>query len=141
MSAGDVYQEPKLAVVVRDDLATWQRLNVTAFVVSGIAHCNPEFIGLPYEDASSVVYLPMFAVPIVVLLADRARLRRAFERARSRGLEVSVYTEDLFATGNDVENRAAVARVATDELNLVGIGVVGERRDVDKALDKLRLHP
>jgi hypothetical protein len=28
-----------------------------------------------------------------------------------------------------------------DELNLVGIAVVGERRDVDKALDKLRLHP
>jgi hypothetical protein len=52
-----------------------------------------------------------------------------------------VYTEDLFSTGNDMDNRAAVARVETEELNLVGIAVVGERRDVDKAPDKLRLHP
>jgi hypothetical protein len=136
-----MFQEPKIAVVVSDDLATWQKLNVTAFVVSGIAHRNPQIIGLPYKDASSVVYLPMFAVPIVVLLADRAGIRRAFERARSRQLALSVYTEDLFSTGNDVDNRAAVARVGTNELGLVGIAVVGERRDVDKALDNLRLHP
>jgi hypothetical protein len=76
-----------------------------------------------------------------VLLADRAGIRRAFERARSRPLALSLYTEDLFSTGNDVDNRAAVARVPSDELNVVGIAVVGERRDVDKALDKLRLHP
>src|SRR5260370_41739426 len=76
--AGHMYQEPKIAVVVRDDLATWQKLNVTAFVVSGIAHRNPEIIGWPYMDASSVVYLPMFALPIVVLLADRAGIRRPF---------------------------------------------------------------
>ncbi len=58
-----------------------------------------------------------------------------------RELGLGVFTEDLFSTGNDVDNRAAVARVATAELNLVGIAVVGERRDVDKALDRLRLHP
>jgi hypothetical protein len=136
-----MYLEPKIAVAVRDDLATWQRLNVTAFVVSGIAHANPDLIGLPYVDASNATYLPMFAVPIVVLLADGAGIRRAFDRARSRDLTLSVYTQDLFSTGNDVDNRAAVAQVATDELNLVGMAVVGERRDVDKALDKLRLHP
>jgi hypothetical protein len=78
VSAHYVYQEPKIAVVVRDDLATWQRLNVTAFVVSGIAHRNPEIIGLAYEDASNAVYLPMFAVPVVVLLADRVGIRRGF---------------------------------------------------------------
>ena len=36
---------------------------------------------------------------------------------------------------------AAVARVATDDLKLAGFAVTGPRRDVDKALDKLRLHP
>jgi hypothetical protein len=139
--ARDMYEEPKIAVVVRDDLATWQKLNVTAFVVSGITGSSPDLIGLPYEDACGVAYLPMFAIPIVVLTADPAGMRRAFERARTRALRLGVYTEDLFSTGNDVDNRAAVARVATAELNLVGMSVVGERRDVDKALDRLRLHP
>ncbi len=50
----------KIAVVVRDDLAAWQELNVTAFLCSGIGTAWPEVIGEPYEDASGGRYLPMF---------------------------------------------------------------------------------
>ena len=28
--------DTKIAIVVRDDLATWQKLNVTAFLTSGV---------------------------------------------------------------------------------------------------------
>ena len=103
----------KLAVVVRDDLATWQELNVTAFLVSGVGSIEPGLVGERYRDGSDVEYLPMFVTPVVVLAGDAAAVRRGFDRALTRGLAVAVYTDDLFATGNDV----------------------------DKALDKLRLHP
>src|SRR3546814_942976 len=33
--------DTKIAVLLRDDLATWQRLNVTAFLVSGVATAQP----------------------------------------------------------------------------------------------------
>ena len=79
--------------------------------------------------------------PVVVLAGDAAAVRRGFDRAQGRGLMLSVYTDDLFATGNDVDNRAAVAAVATDDLHLAGFALAGDRRTVDKALDKLRLHP
>jgi hypothetical protein len=134
-------QDPKIAVVIRDDLMTWQKLNVTAFLVSGIATSCPDLLGVPYEDGSGVCYLPMFAIPVVVLAADRPGIRRAFDRASSRQLLMSLYTEDLFATGNDVDNRAAVKNVKTTDLALVGIAIAGDRRNVDKALDKLALHP
>jgi hypothetical protein len=52
-----------------------------------------------------------------------------------------VYTDELFTTGNDADNRAAVAAVATEDLGLAGFAVAGDRRTVDKALDRLRLHP
>jgi hypothetical protein len=131
----------KIAVVVRDDLAAWQKLNVTAFLCSGIGTSWPEVIGQPYEDASGVKYHAMFAHPVLVYGADAAALRRAFDRAHSRGLQVAVYTDDLFTTSNDVDNRAAVAAVTTEDLQLAGFAVAGEARRVDKALDKLRLHP
>ena len=83
----------------------------------------------------------MFGVPVLVFAADARGLRRAFDRARARGLVMAVYTDDLFTTGNDVDNRAAVAAVTTDDLGLAGFAVAGDRRTVDKALDKLRLHP
>lgn len=130
----------KIAVVVRDDLAAWQKLNVTAFVCSGIGTSWPEVIGQPYEDASGVKYHAMFGHPVLVYGADAAGLRRAFDRAQSRGLQVAVYTDDLFTTGNDSDNRAAVAAVTTEDLQLAGFAVAGEPRRVDKALDKLRLH-
>jgi hypothetical protein len=131
----------KIAVVVRDDLATWQKLNVTAFVISGLGTSAPELVGRPYEDASGVKYHSMFGLPVLVFAADAAGLRRAFDRAQGRGLTLAVYTDDLFATGNDVDNRAAVAAVDTADLALAGFAVAGDRRTVDKALDKLRLHP
>ena len=37
----------KVAVAVRDDLESWQRLNVTAFLVSGITAANPHLVGAP----------------------------------------------------------------------------------------------
>ena len=39
--------DTKIAIVVRDDLATWQKLNVTAFVTSGIVRANPGLLGEP----------------------------------------------------------------------------------------------
>jgi hypothetical protein len=132
---------PKIAVVVRDDLATWQALNVTAFLVSGIGTRYPDLIGEPYVDASGEQYLSMFGHPVLVFTADAAGVARAAARSRARNLAMAVYTDDLFVTDNDDDNRAAVAKVATEELALAGIAVAGARRDVDKALDRLRLHP
>jgi hypothetical protein len=53
----------------------------------------------------------------------------------------AIYTNELFATGHDQANRAAVAAVAADDLDLVGIAFRAERRTVDKVVDRLRFHP
>jgi hypothetical protein len=131
----------KVAVAVREDLAVWQRLNVTAFVISGVGTGWPELIGEPYVDASGRTYMPKLGLPVLVYAGDHAGVRRAFHRAMERDLAVSVYTEELFSTDNDVDNRAAVARFATGDLVVAGFSVAGDGKQVDKVFDKLRLHP
>jgi hypothetical protein len=133
--------DTKLAVVLRDDLAVWQKTNVTAFLVSGIAGTVPGVVGEPYRDASGNEYLPMFVQPVLVYEADEPAIRRAYERAMSRGVELAIYTNELFATSHDEANRAAVADVAADDLDLVGIAFRAERKTVDKVVDRLRFHP
>ena len=133
--------DTKLAVVLRDDLAVWQKTNVTAFLVSGVAATQPGVVGEPYRDASGNEYLPMFVQPVLVYEADAAALRRAYERAMSREVELAVYTQELFETGHDEANRAAVAAVSEDELDLVGIALRTERKLVDKVVDRLGFHP
>jgi hypothetical protein len=133
--------DTKIAVVLRDDLAVWQKTNVTAFLVSGIAGTVPGVVGEPYRDASGNEYLPMFVQPVLVFEADAAGLRRAYERALSRGVTPAIYTHELFATGHDEANRAAVAEVAAAELDLVGLAFRAERKTADKIVDRLRFHP
>lgn len=130
----------KIAVLLRDDLQTWQRLNVTAFLVSGIAGTMPELIGQPYEDADGTEYLPMFRQPVLVFEGDRDVLTNAHARALARGLRISVFTDDLFRTGNDDDNRAAVRSVPREKLDLVGIAVHGPKNAVDKIVKGAALH-
>jgi hypothetical protein len=133
--------DTKIAIAVRDDLAGWQQLNVTAFLASGIAAGIPETAGKPYEDGSGQRYLEMFRQPVLVYAADGPLLTAIRERACGRELATAIYTEDLFATGNDDDNRAAVAAVATADLNLVGVAVYGPRNPVDKVFKGAKLHP
>ncbi|MEU1009480.1 DUF2000 domain-containing protein [Streptomyces sp. NPDC005890] len=133
--------DTKIAVLLRDDLETWQRLNVTAFLVSGLGSAVPEAIGAPYEDADGVPYLPMFRQPVLVFEGTKETLKAAHGRALGRALPCAVFTADLFATGHDRDNRAAVRAVPTADLDLVGLAVYGPRNGVDKVLKGARMHP
>lgn len=133
--------DTKIAVLLRDDLATWQRLNVTAFLVSGLATEQPELLGLPYEDADGTRYLPMFRQPVLVFEGSKEQMAISHGRVLGRELKHSVFTADLFATGNDRDNRAAVQAVRQGELELVGIALHGPKNAVDKVLKGARMHP
>ncbi|MEY9934696.1 hypothetical protein ABH926_009364 [Catenulispora sp. GP43] len=133
--------DTKIAVLLRDDLAVWQRLNVTAFLVSGIGTARPEVVGEAYRDADGTVYLSEFRQPVMVFEGSRELLAAARAKAVARGLDVAVFTADMFGTGNDADNRAAVRAVRADDLDLVGIAVYGPKNAVDKAFKGASMHP
>jgi hypothetical protein len=133
--------DTKVAVLLRDDLATWQRLNVCAFLISGVASANPDIIGEPYLDADDTIYLSMFRQPVLVFQGDGELVTKAHGRALGRDVPMAIFTADLFATGNDRDNRAAVRAVPRDRLDLVGIALHGPKNAVDKVLKGAVMHP
>jgi hypothetical protein len=133
--------DTKIAIVIRSDLEAWQKLNVAAFLASGIAATFPECIGDPYEDGSATRYLSLIGQPILIYGApDRAAMSRALERSLARNVTPAVYTEDMFKTTHDAANREAVKAVARADLNLVGIAMRAERKVIDKIVDGLKFH-
>jgi hypothetical protein len=132
--------DAKIALVIRCDLAPWQKMNVAAFLASGIAASYPESIGEPYEDASGNGYLRLIGQPMLIYGADHAALARVLDRALARGVQPALYTEEMFSTTHDAANRNAVCGVERENLNLVGIAIRAERKVVDKIVDKLKLH-
>jgi len=134
--------DTKAAVVVRDDLATWQRLNVTAFLMSGLtAQAGQGAIGEDYVDGDDRRYLPLLVQPVLVFEAGATKLTTVRDRAERRGVPIAIYTREMFSTGNDEDNRAAVRAVPTQELDLVGIGLRAPHRDADAILRGLARHP
>ena len=132
--------DTKIAGVIRTDLQAWQKLNVAAFLTSGIAAAFPECVGEPYQDGSGTKYLSLIGQPILIYGADAAALTRALERALARNVIPAVYTEDMFKTTHDAANREAVRAVPRAELNLVGIAMRAERKLIDKIADGLKFH-
>ena len=135
----DMKFDTKIAVVVRDDLQVWQKLNVTAFTVSGIAGTQ-DVMGENYQDASGVTYLPMIKQPIMVFCADREKMKSIYQKALQKEIEFTVYTEELFSTPNDDQNRAAVRAVPSQDLNLVGLALFGRKKAIDKVMKGVPLH-
>src|SRR5437667_12802493 len=108
--------ETKIALVIRDDLASWQKMNVAAFLASGIAASYPQSIGEPYEDASGNGYLRLIGQPMLIYGADRTALARVLDRPLARGVQPALYTEELFSTTHNAANRAAVRCVEAQKL-------------------------
>lgn len=132
--------DTKIVVAVRDDLMVWQKLNVTAFLCSGIASGCPDCIGEPYEDASGMGYYSLFGQPVLVYAGDSASLTRAFNRAIERNVKVAVYTNGMFTTGNDNDNRAVVKAMKREVFDLAGVAFRTDKKTADKIVDKLKFH-
>lgn len=133
--------DTKVAILVRDDLATWQRLNVTAFLASGITAAHPQLVGLPYVDADDTSYLPLLGMPVLVFEADRETLRTVRGRAVRRSLATALYVDEMFRTGHDEANRSTVRTVTGEDLDLVGLALFGPKNAVDKTVKGAKLHP
>ena len=131
--------DTKIAIAVRTDLEPWQKLNVTAFLASGIA-ATADVMGKPYEDGSGNTYLELFRQPVVVYAADDEVLSQAHQRALARGLPMAIYTMDMFATGHDDDNRAVVRAVEAADLRFAGLALHGPRNAVDKVFKGATLH-
>ncbi len=133
--------ETKIAIVVRDDLETWQKLNVTAFLTSRIVGADQDLIGENYEDSDGNPYLPLSVQPMIILATDSNGLRKIYERAQTRNVDLAIYVEEMFETGFDQANRAAVRQVPAADLNFVGLAMRSNRKVVDKITKGARLHP
>jgi hypothetical protein len=133
--------DTKVAILVLEDLAIWQKLNVTAFLATGIAAAAPEALGEPYEDSTGRVYARMLGQPILIFAARPEALLRAYHVGIERSLRRAVYVRAMFSTGHDAANRAVFKAEPADTPDLVGVALRGAKRDVDKATKGLALHP
>ena len=131
--------ENKIVAILREDLLMWQKLNVTAFIMSGIGG-REDVLGEAYVDGAGHTYLPMSKQPIMIYTANGEQLKELLLKSLNKDVNMAIYTEELFNTYNDVDNRAKVAEFNTQDLNLVGVGMIDKKNHVDRLTKGLNLH-
>lgn len=132
--------ETKFVIIVREDLAVWQKLNVTAFLATGIAAAKPALIGEHYRDAAGHVYHPMSVQPIIILSADTDTIAKIHQRTLQRGVPASVYIEEMFTTGHDSANREVFSKFTPENAKVVGLAVHTDRKIADKISKGAKMH-
>jgi hypothetical protein len=133
--------DTKVAILIRDDLLVWQKLNVVAFLATGIAGAAPEAMGETYVDAAGRRYAALLGQPVLIFAAGRDDLQTARRAALERGLTTAAYVAAMFTTGHDAANREVFRAEPADAPDLVGLALRGAKKDVDKATKGLKLHP
>ncbi|GAC1040671.1 DUF2000 family protein [Rhizobium sp. No.120] len=132
--------DTKIAIVLRSDLQSWQKLNVTAFLSTGIAGQNPDIIGEAYRDRTGNVYNALSIQPIIVLTADKESIAAIHRRSLERGVMSSIFIEEMFSTGHDAANRAVFSEFAPEDAKVVGIALRADRKIVDKITKGASMH-
>src|SRR6185437_11944637 len=113
--------DTKVAILILEYLPVWQKLNVTAFLATGIAGAVPEAMGEPYEDAAGRLHARLLGQPILVFAGDADGLAQGWRVAIERDLTRAVYVRAMFTTGHDAANRAAFKADSAEAPDLVGV--------------------
>ncbi|MDR6641664.1 hypothetical protein J2X57_000858 [Luteibacter sp. 1214] len=132
--------DTRVAILVRSDLLTWQKLNVTAFLATGIAGAAADAMGEPYIDAAGRHYARLLGQPMLVFGADATQLAHAHRVAIERDVTRAIYVEAMFSTGHDAANREAFLAEDADAPRLVGIALRGPRKAIERATKGVPLH-
>jgi hypothetical protein len=132
--------DTKVAVLVLDDLPVWQKLNVVAFLATGIAGAAPKALGEPYEDAVGRTYARLLGQPMLIFAASGEQLLRARDVALERNLTIAAYVAAMFRTGHDAANREVFKAEPAAAPDLVGLALRGAKQGVDRATKGLKLH-
>lgn len=131
--------DTKIKIALKEDIPTWQQLNVTAFLISGIGGTQ-NIVGEEYKDASGNKYLPMSKQPIMIHKGSSEELSSILKKANNRDdFAIAIFTEELFYTYNDEDNRESVSKFLENDLNLMGIAVRGKKNQVDKVFKNIKL--
>jgi Uncharacterized protein conserved in bacteria len=132
--------EKKIAIVLRNDLQNWQKLNVTSFLASSIAIAFTEVHGNSFSTNTEGEFLPFINQPILIYKADNDDImRRVFSRSKERALHIGIYPQTFFSTKSAEENYLVMEKFNGETEALAGIVIYGETKKVYKALDGLKL--
>ncbi|MDP3881962.1 MAG: DUF2000 domain-containing protein [Nanoarchaeota archaeon] len=128
----------KIAIALDETLGQGFLANASACIASGLFHNEQDLIGTEI-DAQHFTYIPITKIPILIVKKNNRDWKDLLNRAKKNKLKYMVFTREGQSTISYEEYIQRVKGKSIEEVTIIGIGVLGEDKLVQKFCGDLPL--
>lgn len=128
----------KIAIVLDEELGIGHLANAAACIASGLFFGEQEIVG-PKIQGDFFEYIPITKIPCLILKKKDKEWKELLNRAKKNKLKYMVFTTQAQSTTSYEEYVRRVEKKPLEEVNVIGIGVLGEDQSVTKFSGDLAL--
>ena len=128
----------KIAIALDDAIGQGFLANASACIASGLFNNEEDVLG-PEIEADHFRYIPITKIPILIVKKNNKGWKELLNRAKKNKLKYMVFTREGQSTTSYEEYIHRVKGKPLEEVNVIGIGVLGEDAIVQKFCGDLPL--
>src|SRR3989338_10772236 len=127
----------KSVIVLKSELGPGFLANAAACIATGLFRQQEEAYG-PEIVGKDVKFIPITKIPIMIMKQNKP-FKELLKRAKRNGLKYMLFTREGQSTTNYDEYIERVKGKSVEEVDVIGIGVIGEDELVNKFAGDLAL--
>ncbi len=128
----------KIAIVLNENLGVGFLVNATACIASGLFNNEENLLG-PEISGADCKFIPITKIPILILKQNKKTFKELLARANKHQLKYMLFTNEGQSTTSYEQYIERVKGKKVDELEIIGIGVLGEDDKVNRFCGDLAL--
>ncbi|WP_246236143.1 DUF2000 domain-containing protein [Acerihabitans arboris] len=132
-------QPERCVIVLNQDLPSGKAANASAVIALTVGQRHPELVGAPLIDADNGEYPGLIPIGIPVLSAHEETLKNLSTMCRQQGLDRVIFPIEGQETTDYHDFRAALLLQRPEELRLLGIAIIGNKKTVRKLTANCKL--
>lgn len=126
----------KAAIIINPDVPTGLLANAVACITSGLFHNETDLVGEKIEG-KDVVYIPITKIPILILKPGTRSLLDIAKEVQKANIKHIIFTREAQQTTDYTTYTESVVNKSLEEVNIVGIGVVGPEKTINSLTGNL----
>ena len=127
----------KSSIVLRSDLGPGFLANASACIASGLFNRQEDAYG-PEIEGKNMKFISITKIPIMIMKQTKP-FKELMKRAKNMDLKYMLFTREAQSTTSYDEYTTRVRGKIIDELDVLGIGVIGEDELVNRFCGDLAL--
>jgi hypothetical protein len=132
--------QPERCVIILDDgLPAGKAVNAAAVIALTVGQRHPALVGQPLIDGDRCEYPGLIPIGIPVLAASADQLKMLLESCRAQDVDKVIFPVEGQETTRYDDFTAMVLGQKTEQLQLLGMAIIGGKKNVRKLTAQFKL--